>query len=52
MRDVAAYLAAAAVTLAMLWDGAFSRIEAIVLILLYVLYLCVCVYTSRLVTCS
>lgn len=47
MRDVAAYLIASAVTLALLWDGAFARYEAIVLILLYVLYLSICVYTSR-----
>ena len=47
MRDVTAYLVSAAVTLALLWDGAFARYEAILLILLYMLYLCVCVYTSR-----
>ena len=47
MRDVAAYLIASAVTLALLWDGAFARYEAIVQILLYMLYLCICIYTSR-----
>lgn len=47
MRDVAAYLIASAVTLALLWDGAFARYEAIVQILLYMLYLSICIYTSR-----
>jgi Ca2+/Na+ antiporter len=47
VRDVAAYLIASAVTLALLWDGAFARYEAIVQILLYMLYLSICVYTSR-----
>lgn len=47
VRDVAAYLIATAVTLVLLWDGAFARYEAIVQILLYMLYLSICVYTSR-----
>lgn len=47
VRDVAAYLIASAVTLALLWDGAFARYEAVVQILLYMLYLSICVYTSR-----
>ena len=47
VRDVAAYLIASAVTLVLLWDGAFARYEAIVQILLYMLYLSICVYTSR-----
>jgi Ca2+/Na+ antiporter len=47
VRDVAAYLIASAVTLALLWDGAFARYEAIVQILLYILYLSICIYTSR-----
>jgi len=47
IRDVAAYLAAAGVTLVLLWDGQFARAEAVILLVLYVVYLAICVYTSR-----
>ena len=44
---MAAYFVACAVTLELLWDGAFSAREAGMLIALYAAYLFICVCTSR-----
>ncbi len=50
IRDMAAYFVACAVTLELLWDGAFSAREAGLLVALYATYLFICVCTSRYAT--
>ncbi len=47
MRDVAAYMIATVVTFAFLYNGRFALAESLILIGLYVLYICICIYTSR-----
>ena len=42
-----AYFVTCAVTLHLLWDAQFTAGEAALLIVLYVVYLLVCIYTSR-----
>lgn len=47
MRDISAYFVTCAVTLRLLWDAQFSAREAALLIAMYVVYLLLCIYTSR-----
>lgn len=52
VRDVTAYFVTCAVTLRLLWDAQFSAKEAALLIVMYVAYILLCIYTSRCVAYS
>ena len=47
VRDILAYFITCAVTLQFLWNAQFSAREATLLIVMYFVYLLVCIYTSR-----